>query len=52
MHIIFSLTANITNPRWKVRHGDQLIIQPGEISKILQVEDPGMALRANAAIFW
>ena len=36
MRVIFPAPADITHKRREIGHGDQLVIQPGEVSQVLQ----------------
>ncbi len=45
--IVFPAAAHIADPGREIRHGDELVIEPGEIGEELQVHHPSLTLRAG-----
>jgi hypothetical protein len=48
--IIFPATTDIAHPGWKIRYGDQLIIQPCEISQRLHTENACLTFGTQVVI--
>src|SRR5512143_1506847 len=45
--IILTTAANVAYPGGEIRHGDQLVAEPGEVGDELQVHHPRLALCAG-----
>jgi hypothetical protein len=50
MRIIFALAAYVTDPGWKLRHGDELIGQPSVIRQIGQMHLTSLAIGAGLSL--